>query len=121
LHLLLYSWGRPFHYSCDLDQVHANFTFRYDQVQVLDGGLLEFTFVVLEEKLVFMKSFKDESCDAMMLFNGFCEDEDVIEVDADNTFHDEVLENVVHYSLEGGGRVSESKKITRGSKRPWFI
>jgi hypothetical protein len=69
-----------------------------------------------EEKLVFMKSFKDESCDATMLFNGFCENEDVIEVETDDTFHDEVLENVVHYGLEGGGGVSESKKHHQGFK-----
>jgi hypothetical protein len=58
---------------------------------------------VPEEKLVFTKSFEDELCDATMLFDGFCEDEDVIEVDTDNAFHDKILENVVHHHLEGGG------------------
>jgi hypothetical protein len=58
---------------------------------------------VPEEKLVFMKSCKDKSCDAMMLINGFHEDEDVIKVDTDNTFHDKILENVIHHRLEGGG------------------
>jgi hypothetical protein len=38
-----------------------------------------------------------------MLVDGFHEDEDVVEVDADNTFHDKILENVVYHHLEGGG------------------
>jgi hypothetical protein len=58
---------------------------------------------MLEEKLVFVKSCKDKLCDAMMLVNGFCEDEDVIKVDTDDAFHDKILENVVHHHLEGGG------------------
>jgi hypothetical protein len=58
---------------------------------------------VLEEKLVFVKSCEDESCDATMLVNGFRKDEDVVKVDTDDTFHDKILENVVHHHLEGGG------------------
>jgi hypothetical protein len=76
---------------------------------------------MLEEKLVFVKSFKDESCDVMMLFHGLCEDEDVVKVDTDNSFHDEVLENVIHHGLEGGGRVSESKKHHQGFKEAPFV
>jgi hypothetical protein len=49
-----------------------------------------------------------------MLLNGLCEDEDVVEVNTDDSFHDEVLEDVVHHSLEGGGRISESKKHHQG-------
>jgi hypothetical protein len=55
------------------------------------------------EKLVFVKSCGNKSCDATMLVDGFHEDEDVIEVDTDDTFHDKILENVVHHHLEGGG------------------
>jgi hypothetical protein len=71
---------------------------------------------VPEEKLVFAKSFEDKSCDVMMLFNGFCENEDVVEVDTDDVFHDEVLENVVHHGLEGGEGVNESEKHHQGFK-----
>jgi hypothetical protein len=58
---------------------------------------------VLDEKLVFMKSCKDKSCDVMMLVDGFHEDEDVIEVDTDDAFHNKILEDVVHHRLECGG------------------
>jgi hypothetical protein len=58
---------------------------------------------VLEEKLVFTKSCKDELCDATMLIDGFHEDEDVVKVDTDDAFHDKILENDIHHHLEGGG------------------
>jgi hypothetical protein len=45
-----------------------------------------------------------------MFFDALREDEDVVEVYANHAFHDEVLENVVHHRLEGGGRVGESEK-----------
>jgi hypothetical protein len=45
-----------------------------------------------------------------MFFDALREDEDVVEVYVNHTFHDEVLENVIHHHLEGGGRVSESEK-----------
>jgi hypothetical protein len=35
-------------------------------------------------------------------------------INANHAFHDEVLENVVHHCLEGGGRVSESEKHHQG-------
>jgi hypothetical protein len=49
-----------------------------------------------------------------MLFDALREDEDVVEVHTNHAFHDEVLENVVHHRLEGGGRISESKKHHQG-------
>jgi hypothetical protein len=36
---------------------------------------------------------------------------------SDDSFHDEVLEDVVHHSLEGGGRISESEKHHQGFKK----
>jgi hypothetical protein len=38
----------------------------------------------------------------------------IIEVYANHAFHDEVLENIVHHCLEGGGRVFESEKHHQG-------
>jgi hypothetical protein len=49
-----------------------------------------------------------------MLLNGLYEDEDVVEVNTDDAFHNKVLEDVVHHGLEGGGRVSESEKHHQG-------
>jgi hypothetical protein len=49
-----------------------------------------------------------------MFFNALREDEDVVKVYTDHAFHDEVLENIVHHCLEGGGRVCESEKHHQG-------
>jgi hypothetical protein len=63
-----------------------------------------------KEELVLSKSLQNQSHDALMLFDALREDEDVVEVHTNHAFHDEVLENVVHHHLEGGGRISESEK-----------
>jgi hypothetical protein len=49
-----------------------------------------------------------------MLLDRLHADEDVVEVNADDTFHNKVLEDVVHHGLEGGGGVCESKKHHQG-------
>ena len=56
------------------------------------------------------KSFKDDSRDPPMFLDRFRVDQDVIEIDANDSFHDEVLKDVVHHHLEGGGGVCETKK-----------
>jgi hypothetical protein len=76
--------------------------------------LFEFTFVVLQEELVLSELFQNQSCNALMHFDALREDEDVIKVYTNHAFHDEVLENVVHHHLEGGGRISESEKHHQG-------
>jgi hypothetical protein len=67
-----------------------------------------------EEEFMFAKSFEDQSGNTSMLLNGLREDEDVVEVNTDDSFHDKVLEDVIHHSLEGGGRISESEKHHQG-------
>ena len=41
---------------------------------------LEFTFVMLQEELVFMKLLQDQTHNVMMLLHGFSVDEDVVEI-----------------------------------------
>jgi hypothetical protein len=88
----------------------VNLPFQNDESKVLDRRLFEFAFVVSQEELVLSQLLQNQSCNAPMFFDALCEDEDVVEVYTNHAFHDEVLENVVHHCLEGGGRVSESKK-----------
>ena len=56
------------------------------------------------------KSFEDKSHDSAMFFEGLREDEDVIEIDAQHTLHDQVLEDVIHHCLEGRGGVGKSEE-----------
>jgi len=52
--------------------------------------------------------------DLPVLFKGLCEDEDVVQIDHDYAFQDEVLEDVVHHRLEGGGTVREDEEHDKG-------
>ena len=45
-----------------------------------------------------------------MLFHCLCKDEDVVQVDTDHTFSDEILGDVIHHGLEGGKAVSETEE-----------
>ena len=45
-----------------------------------------------------------------MLFEGFCEDEDVVQVHHHYSFCNEFLEDVVHHGLEGGRAVGEAEE-----------
>jgi hypothetical protein len=99
----------------------VNLTFGYDKAKVLNGGLFEFAFVVAEEEFVFMKSFEDQSGDVSVLLDILHEDEDVVKVDTEDSFHDEVLEDVVHHGLKVEGELVSLKNITKGSKSPQFI
>ena len=49
-----------------------------------------------------------------MLRQGLGEDEDVVEVNTDDTERDEVVEDFVHHGLEGGGAVGQSEVHDEG-------
>src|SRR3981189_1781581 len=53
--------------------------------------------------------FHDHAGNRVMFFQRRREDEDVIEVDGDNTLGDEVLKDLVHHRLEGRRAVCQSK------------
>jgi hypothetical protein len=53
--------------------------------------------------------FHDHAGDRAMFFQCRCEDEDVIEVDGDDTLGDEVLEDFIHHRLKGRQAVCQSK------------
>jgi hypothetical protein len=63
-----------------------------------------------EIEFVLSESFQYQVGYSVMLFHCFCKDEDVIQVDTDHTFGNEILENVIHHGLESGWTVSETEK-----------
>jgi len=48
------------------------------------------------------------------MLQGLREDEDVVQIDHDHAFQDEVLEDVVHHRLEGGRTVHEAEEHDKG-------
>ncbi|KAG5348619.1 hypothetical protein C0989_009449 [Termitomyces sp. Mn162] len=81
-----------------------------DQAEVLDLGLFELALLQLEVELVLVEAFQNETSDPMVFLQCFGVDEDVVEVHAHYTLHNEVLEDIVHYGLEGGWAVGETKE-----------
>ncbi|KAF8235155.1 hypothetical protein L208DRAFT_1258496, partial [Tricholoma matsutake] len=110
LHLFLIRGRQP---SCDpihLDRIHLHLTLRDNQAKVLDLGLLKLALVLTKVEF-------DEARDATVLFNCVSEDEDVVKIDADNAFKDEVMENVIHHGLKGGRTISKAKEHDKQFKK----
>ncbi|KAG5335719.1 hypothetical protein C0989_000561 [Termitomyces sp. Mn162] len=73
-------------------------------------GLFKLALLQFEVELVLAEVFQYKASDPIVFFQHFGVDEDVVKVYAHYALHDEVPENVVHHSLEGGGAVGESKE-----------
>jgi hypothetical protein len=65
----------------------VNLSLRDDESEVFDRGHFKFTLIMSQEQLVFMKLFKDDSCDLAVLLDRLCENEDIVQIDADYAFH----------------------------------
>jgi len=114
LYFLLVRRSRPLGNASDLDWVHRDGVVRDDYSKVLDRGFLEFTFVRTEVELMLLQQLQNAAGDLPVLFKGLCEDEDVVQIDHDHALRDEVLEDVVHHHLEGGGTVREAEEHDKG-------
>jgi len=89
---------------------------RDDYSEVLDHGFLEFAFVRTEVELMLLQQLQNAAGDLPVLFKGLREDEDVVQIDHDHAFQDEVLKDGVHHRLrlEGGGTVCEAEEHDKG-------
>ena len=81
-----------------------------DEAQVLNLGFCKLALVMAEVQLVLSESSEHQACHPVMFFHCFYEDEDVIQVNTDYTFRDEVLEDIIHHGLESGRAVGEAKE-----------
>jgi hypothetical protein len=115
LYFLFVVQNRPFHHSRHLYWVHLYFPFQYDESQVFNQESFELTFLRSEVEFVFLESLHYSSDHSQVFHQCLGEDEDVIQVHTDHSFHDEVSENVIHHGLEGGRAVHESKEHNQ-----WF-
>ena len=103
LHLLLVRRSGPLGDTGNLDWIHRDGVVGDDDSEVFDRGFLEFAFVGTEVELMLLQQLQNAAGDLPVLFKGLREDEDVVQIDHDHAFRDEVLEDVVHHRLEGGG------------------
>ncbi len=115
LHLLLVCRSGPFGDTSNLDGIHRDGVVRDDHSEVFDSGFLKLTFICLEIQLVLLQDLQDLSGDFSMFVNSFRKDEDVVQVDHDYAFCNELFKDVIHYCLEGSWAVCETEEHNK-----WF-
>jgi hypothetical protein len=93
-----------------LDRVHGNFARADDQSKVVDMELLELTFLGSEVKIVFFETPKNFVNDLPMFLESGAPDKDVVQIDCDFAFSNQICKYGVHQRLESGGRVGEPKE-----------
>jgi hypothetical protein len=101
---------RPVADGFNLGGVHADLSLMDNQAQVLDLGLLELAFLRSEVEVMLLQAGEDLVDNGAVLFQGRCEDKDIVQVDSDLALNDQVSEDRVHEGLEGGRRVGESEE-----------
>src|SRR3981189_3157846 len=62
-----------------------------------------------EVQLVLAEAFHDDAGDKAMFFQRRCKDEDVVEINGDDTLGDKVFKDLVHHRLEGRRAVGQSE------------
>ena len=110
LHLLLICWSGPFGDASNLDRIYCDGVVGDDHSEVFDSGFLKLTFIRSEVQLVLLQDLQDSSGDFSMFIDSFREDEDVVQVDHNYTFCNELFKDVVHHHLEGSWAVCETEE-----------
>jgi len=114
LHFLLIHQSGPLGDASNLDQVHRNRVVRNDHSEILDRGFLKLALVGTEVELMLLQQLQNTAGDLPVFFKDLHEDEDVVQIDHNYAFRDEVLKDVVHHCLEGGGTVHEAEEHDKG-------
>src|SRR5882762_7846780 len=70
-----------------------------------------------EEEFVLSESFQHESCHLIMFLHCLRKNEYVIQIDADYTFRDQVLEYLIHHVLKGGRTIGETEEHNQGFEK----
>ena len=74
-------WLGPLGDARDLSRVHTDASFRDNDAEVFDGGLIEGTFFGFEEEVVFLEAGEDVVGEGVKELQGGVEEENIIEVD----------------------------------------
>ena len=100
----------PVRNTTDFDWVHANLSPADNHPEVFGFWHIPFTLLWFKEEIILLQSFEHFSCNSVVLLLIGGEDEDVIEIDRNLSFCNEISEDIVHYILEGGRGVGEPEK-----------
>jgi hypothetical protein len=95
-------WG-PILNGLYLDWVHGNFAGADDQSKVVNMGLLEFIFLRSEVKVVFFETSKNFINNFPMFVESGALNKDVIQIDCNFAFSNQICKDSIHQCLECGG------------------
>ncbi|KIJ42184.1 hypothetical protein M422DRAFT_171584, partial [Sphaerobolus stellatus SS14] len=84
---------------------------------ILYSFLFKFTFLRFKIEFVFLQQCQNFPCHLPMLFQCFCEDKDVINVDNDNSLINELLEDFIHHCLESCRTICQAKEHDQRFKK----
>jgi hypothetical protein len=79
-----------------LDRVHGNFAGADDQSEIVDMGLLEFTLLGSEVEIMFFETSKNFVDNLSMFLESSAPDEDVVQIDCDFAFSNQICKDSVH-------------------------
>jgi len=86
LHLLLVRRSGPLGDTGNLDWIHRDRVVEDDDSEVLDRGFLEFAFVGMEVKLMFLQKLQNVAGDLSVLLEGLREDKYIVQIDYNHAF-----------------------------------
>jgi hypothetical protein len=104
-----YEWC-PISDGLYLDQVHGNFARTDDQSEVVDVGLLKFALLGSEVKIVFFETLKNFVNNFLMFIKSSAPNKNVIEIDCNFAFSNQICKDGIHQCLECGRRIGEPKE-----------
>jgi hypothetical protein len=104
-----YGWC-PISDSLYLDQVYGNFARADDQSEVVDMGLLKFALLESEVKIMFFERPKNFVDNLPMFIKSSAPNDNVIQIDCDFAFSNQICEDGIYQCLECGGQVGEPKE-----------
>ena len=106
----------PVKYGLDFGGVSKELARANDKTEVLYFLFVEITLFRVEVEVVFAHCLEDKTCAMDESGEGVGHDEEVIHVNEDIAFADEVLKGMVHEGLKGGRGITEAKEHDA-----WFV
>ena len=92
-------------------------SFRNNDAEIFDRGLIKGAFLGFEKEVVFLKAGKDIMGQGMEKGEGCVEEKDIIKVDNEMAFIDKVREDGVHEGLEGSRGIAEAEGHDKGFEK----
>jgi hypothetical protein len=93
-----------------LDRVHGNFARADNQSEVVDMGLLKFALLGLEIQIGFFEASKNFMYNLSVFIESGAPNKNIIQIDCNFAFSNQICEDSVHQRLERGGRVGKPKE-----------